>query len=86
MDAIRRVCDDADDFIGRSTFGRIFRLEGCGHVSTHLTLRGSLLIDLAGEGNKKHKISAGDKSWHHDFLHNVSITFRYSSSLLTHVL
>ncbi|KAF2419998.1 hypothetical protein EJ08DRAFT_598659 [Tothia fuscella] len=31
MDAIRRTCDQVDDFIGRSTFGRIFRLEGCGH-------------------------------------------------------
>lgn len=36
MDALRRTADSVDGFVGRSTFGRIFRLEGCGHVSVNL--------------------------------------------------
>ncbi|TID20329.1 hypothetical protein E2P81_ATG07630 [Venturia nashicola] len=31
MEALRRSAARFDEFLGRSTFGRIFRLEGCGH-------------------------------------------------------
>ena len=33
MNAVREVTRHLDSQIGRSTFGRVFRLEGCGHVS-----------------------------------------------------
>jgi AGZA family xanthine/uracil permease-like MFS transporter len=33
MEMLRRGVDAIDERIGKSTFGRIFRLEGCGHVS-----------------------------------------------------
>jgi AGZA family xanthine/uracil permease-like MFS transporter len=33
MDMIRSYIEDLNVFIGSSTFGRIFRLEGSGHVS-----------------------------------------------------
>lgn len=37
MDALMRSAARFDEFIGRSTFGRIFRLEGCHHVSYQVT-------------------------------------------------
>jgi AGZA family xanthine/uracil permease-like MFS transporter len=34
MESIRSCVEDLNGYIGSSTFGRIFRLEGSGHVST----------------------------------------------------
>ncbi|KAL9097307.1 MAG: hypothetical protein Q9165_000734 [Trypethelium subeluteriae] len=31
MEAFRDACENLNDLVGKSTFGRIFRLEGCGH-------------------------------------------------------
>ncbi|KAL1653423.1 hypothetical protein SLS61_003932 [Didymella pomorum] len=31
MDSLRLYCENINNFIGTSTFGRVFRLEGCGH-------------------------------------------------------
>lgn len=33
MNALRTAARHLDKEVGRSTFGRVFRLEGCGHVS-----------------------------------------------------
>jgi AGZA family xanthine/uracil permease-like MFS transporter len=33
MEAVRYYTEALNVYIGSSTFGRIFRLEGCGHVS-----------------------------------------------------
>lgn len=33
MERLRNYMEDLNNYIGASTFGRIFRLEGCGHVS-----------------------------------------------------
>ena len=35
MDAFFRAVDNLNRRVGTSTFGRIFRLEGSGHVSYH---------------------------------------------------
>jgi hypothetical protein len=74
MDAIRRTCDHVDDFVGRSTFGRIFRLEGCGHVSSNICWSKSYanLFPSAGEGNQEYKISERNTRWSHYLLYNVS--------------
>ena len=33
MNVLRKTAHHLDKEFGRSTFGRVFRLEGCGHVS-----------------------------------------------------
>ena len=36
MESFANACEVLNDVVGKSTFGRIFRLEGCGHVQTAL--------------------------------------------------
>jgi hypothetical protein len=38
---LRSSLEDLNGYIGSSTFGRIFRLEGCGHVSTWCSTEGT---------------------------------------------
>jgi hypothetical protein len=44
MDSVYNGIRTVDRKIGKSTFGRIFRLEGCGHVDTELIA----ILDLRG--------------------------------------
>lgn len=39
MEALRQRVDGVNEYIGRSTFGRMFRLEHCGHVRTVYNVR-----------------------------------------------
>ena len=69
MEALRMYRDGVNNFLGTSTFGRVFRLEGCGHVWTiSLRQRHELIID-AGERDHQLEVHHGDPSWSDNFLH-----------------
>jgi hypothetical protein len=44
MNVLRNTAHNLDQEIGRSTFGRVFRLEGCGHVSRFPCKKTRLLL------------------------------------------
>jgi hypothetical protein len=56
MEAIRSSIKALDDFIGSSTFGRIFRLEGSGHVSTPRSTVKRILRPSSGLGDQEYPV------------------------------
>lgn len=74
METARRFGDMIDRRIGQSTFGRIFRLEGSGHVSftSACTIQRYQDVDkiLQGQGDQEFQIPYGDPCWSHDILHD----------------
>jgi hypothetical protein len=87
MEAIRYYTEALNVYIGASTFGRIFRLEGSGHVSA--ACNGSikhLLNDHIGLGDQKFQVHNRNPGWTDNLLHHGVHHRRQRSCLMPNVL
>jgi hypothetical protein len=57
MESFRLYLERVNTFIGASTFGRVFRLEGCGHVCFAILRQIRIsLTSNAGQRDQKHTV------------------------------
>jgi hypothetical protein len=70
MESLRNYLETVNIYIGASTFGRVFRLEGCGHVSIAYSHEPSIpLTSVAGERDQEHTVHYRDSCWINDILY-----------------
>jgi hypothetical protein len=71
MEAMRYYVEALNVHIGSSTFGRIFRLEGSGHVSAacQMEFNKHVLNSYLGLGDPEYQVYNRNSSWAHDLLH-----------------
>lgn len=70
MESLRLYLERVNTFIGVSTFGRVFRLEGCGHVSFAFPRQTHLPLTNVGESNQELKVHHRDPCRFDDILHH----------------
>jgi hypothetical protein len=72
MEAVRYYVEALNVHIGSSTFGRIFRLEGCGHVSAacQMEFNEHGLNSYLGHGDQEYQVYNRSSGWTHDILHH----------------
>lgn len=71
MEYLKASLREFDLKVSRSTFGRVFRLDGSGHVScVYLISQRLLTATYKGQGEKRCALSYRDSRWPYDFLYD----------------
>lgn len=70
MESLRLYLHKVNTFIGSSTFGRVFRLEGCGHVKFALWRETYQLLMVIGKRDQEFKVHDRNPCWPDNVLHN----------------
>jgi hypothetical protein len=87
MEAVRYYTEALNVYIGASTFGRIFRLEGSGHVSaTSDDSIQHLLNGYIGLGDQEFQVHNRNPGWADNLLHHGVHHCRQRSCLIPNVL